>query len=558
MEHIQPYIPLIAVVGVAIVCVVIALRVGRSPRGSGRAAAHRATASLYGVEGPYKGVRFHLNPSSTLIGRLRENDIQIDAPLVSRVHTLIRFDNGIWRILDQESTNGTWVNGRRVADQSVRANDQIQIGPAVFAFQLPGDEHIAGLRKMTPRPQMAQPSAQSLAAIHDLNDYERTPLGRGGEGMVYRGISRTDSSVVAIKVLESQDPFLAQKFQQTGKASQSLHHPHIVETYRFGNQGGTYYIIMECAERGSLKDRMSPGSPFPLAEAIRIIGQTCEALDYAHLHEVVHRDVKPSNILFDRNDQVKLSDFGIAKLMTQPSITQAGMILGTPEYMSYEQARGQTVVPESDGYSLGVVAYELLTGHLPFTSDGRDMLKILDQHLTERPRPLRQLNPALPPQIESAVLKALEKDVAKRFRTCMEFARALGYRPTANPAPSPSAPIGPPAANAAASLLLDTGLSAPIVLPEQVIDRMLLGGDVSVSRRPHARIMFSAGRFWLRDENSTNGTRLNGQPVGNEWVALHPNDTMMFGNVRVRFVLSEATARSAGSMGPLGNTRPMG
>jgi serine/threonine protein kinase len=333
-----------------------------------------------------------------------------------------------------------------------------------------------------------------------------------------------------------------------------LRHPHIVATYHFGRQDDTYYIIMEYLEGGSLKDKIQYGVPYPPADAIRLLGQTCEALQFAHSHNVVHRDIKPSNILFDRAGMVKLSDFGIAKLMTAPTITQAGLILGTPEYMSYEQARGQPVVPQSDIYSLGVVAYQLFSGRLPFTNP--DMWKILDQHLKDRPRPPRQFNPAIPSAIERAILKALEKDVSKRFRACEEFAQALGYTPSAQVAPVERGPERVQSSVVGAHLVVpETGQAIPISGSDFVIGRITLGGDPSVSRS-HARIIVRGNQYWLRDENSTNGTFHNGQRIF-DWVLLRPNDTIIFGRLTTRFVIGDNRPRAPARPGAGSKTRMM-
>lgn len=555
-------VPIVVVLGVALLLVLSAYAVGRarraqvisSERSPGPATRKSAgvvapaAASLYMVGGAAPGTRFPLDPAGTYLGRKPDNQIHIDAPLVSRTHALIQSQDGVWRITDLDSTNGTWVNGQRVADQTLTGDDRIQIGPAIFAFQLAGNERIPTPRPATAREAPIPPPLSNVQQIHDLGDYDMTFLGRGGEGVVYRGVSRSDGSVVAIKILESQDPYLAAKFKQAGNVGLMLRHPYIVATYHFGNQNDMFYIIMEFADGGALRDRMQPGMPYPVAEAVRVIGQTCDALDFAHRLNVIHRDVKPSNILFDRTNAVKLSDLGIAKLMTAPTITQAGLILGTPEYMSYEQARGQQVVPQSDIYSLGVVAYQLFTGWLPFTSEGSDPLKVLDQHLRERPRPPRQINPAIPEAVEKAILKALEKDVSKRFRTCEEFAKALGYKTPMYHAPAAQA-------TTARLLVQPTGATLPVTEPELMIGRQLLGGHPTVSRS-HARIRVNAGQYWLRDDNSTNGTYHNGQRVF-DWELLNPGDEVVFGRVSTRFLIGDRPAPGQAPAGTPSRTRAL-
>lgn len=519
---------LLIILAVIAALVLVVVLVGRGKRKSAPASGRRqkpvsASASLYVLAGPGQGGRIPLGAGQVKIGRLQNNEIPIDAPLVSRRHAILSCQNGVWRIVDQDSTNGTWVNGQRVTEHVLQANDRIGIGLSLFVFQPTGSELTPSPQPFLPPAERPRPATASVARIHALGEYDLMEVGRGGEGAVYRGVARADRSVVAIKILESQDPYLERKFKQVGEKGMLLRHPHIVAIYHFGQQGELYYIIMEYVDGGSLRDRMQVNTPFPPAEAIRILGQTCEALDYAHRQQVVHRDVKPSNILFDGASQVKLSDFGIARILSQPTVTQMGMILGTPEYMSYEQARGASATAQSDIYSLGIVAYQLFTGQLPFVSTGFDSWRLLDMHLKERPRPPRQINPSLTPAIEAAILKAMEKDIDKRFRTGADFARALGYN-------------GQRSVMMSARLVTESGYMIPISGPDFLITRGLLGNQESVSRQ-HARIMFHENQFWLRDEGSTNGTWRNGQRVGSEWTPLQSGDVLAFGRVRFQFVV---------------------
>ncbi len=535
----------LAIVVVIVLFVALIRRSKRKPASAPRPGSRKTPvvpgASLYILAGPGQGGRIQLGAGPLRVGRLRDNDVHIDAPLVSRQHAILSYQNGAWRIVDQDSTNGTWVNGQRITERVLQANDRIGIGPSIFVFQPAGSERTPSPQPYLPPVERPRPTASSVARIHDLNNYELTEVGRGGEGVVYRGVARADRSVVAIKILESQDPYLERKFKQVGAMGVKLRHPHIVAIYHFGQQGESYYLIMEYVDGGSLRDRMQVNTPAPPDEAIRILGQTCEALDYAHAQQVIHRDIKPSNILFDRGDQVKLSDFGIARILSQPTITQMGLILGTPEYMSYEQARGQPATAQSDIYSLGIVAYQLFTGQLPFVSSGPDSWRLLDMHLKERPRPPRQINPSLNPGIEAAILRSLEKDANKRFRTGAEFARALGYNGQTPVVPnSPGVPqmalpkTAPPMMNA--RLMTETGQMIPITETNFHITRTLLGNHVSVSRQ-HARIVFHENQYWLHDEQSTNGTWRNGQRVQAEWMPLQSGDVLVFGQIRLRFMV---------------------
>ncbi len=173
---------------------------------------------------------------------------------------------------------------------------------------------------------------------------------------------------------------------------------------------------------GSLRDRLLPGQPLPLSAVVSIVVQVCEGLHFAHQHGVIHRDVKPENILFNTAGVAKVGDFGIAKVTATFSPTSAGMIIGTPYYLSYEQAQGVAVTPQSDVYSLGVVLYEMLTGYRPFEGEA---LTVVHKHLTEAPMPPRWRNSVIPLEAEAIVLRAIEKDTSKRFKTALELSYAL-------------------------------------------------------------------------------------------------------------------------------------
>jgi serine/threonine protein kinase len=345
--------------------------------------------------------------------------MQIEGELVSRQHAVISFQDGQYILYDRESTNGTWVNGYRIAQSVLQPGDQIQIGPSIFVFQMAG----APVPLVPARiPSLGPPKE----VVYDFGDYERTEtIGSGGAATVYKGICRRDGTTVAIKVLHAADPYLRDKFQKEGQIGETLRHPHIARIYGGGRSNGTFYIVMEYVDDRSLRERVTPGQPIPLEAATLIVGQTCDALQYAHSMGVYHRDIKPENIMFSSTEGVKLVDFGIARLASTVTRTAEGMIVGTPYYMSYEQARGwRNIDGRSDIYSLGVVLYEMVTGSVPFTGAP---LSVVHQHIVEEPTPPRRLNPSLPSQIEEVVMTAMSKDRDRRFQTAEEMARALGY-----------------------------------------------------------------------------------------------------------------------------------
>jgi len=361
--------------------------------------------------------------------------------------------------------------------------------------------------------------------------------------VVYKGVSRLDGTTVAIKFFYHTDPYLRQKFDQEGRVGQTLYHPHIARILDFGEVDGILYIIMEYVDNGSLRDRLIPGQPLPLDFVISVIGQTCEALNYAHSRGVVHRDIKPENIMFSSKEGVKVVDFGIAKVTSSITRTSEGMIVGTPYYMSYEQAKGQPIDHRSDIYSLGVVLYEMVTGRVPFTGKP---LEVVHKHLTERPIPPRRINPSLPARIEAVVMKALEKDRNKRFQTAAEMAEAIEYTGAMllrqpciyekHEERVPQIVQGHIAFSAQLVVISGGGRGKRIPLTSQftTLRRRDIDPQDFLISREHARIVQREGYFWLEDLNSTNGTYVNGRRIF-ERVLLRVGDEIKIGNSVLKF-----------------------
>ena len=253
-------------------------------------------------------------------------------------------------------------------------------------------------------------------------------LGSGGMGEVYKGHHASLDQYRAVKILPphlSQHPELVERFLREAKRGAALVHPNIVRLEHVGEQDGLHYLVMDYVPGRSLRQLIDEHGPLSPERAARILLQVCRALTYAHAAGVVHRDVKPSNILVEETGRAVLTDFGIARWAESedPALTAAGSCVGTPEYTSPEQIRGEAVDGRSDVYSLGVVLYEVLTGELPFRARLRNNVR--RQQLDKVPDPPRFYNPTIPPALDEVALKALAKSPDERYASTEELEQAL-------------------------------------------------------------------------------------------------------------------------------------
>jgi eukaryotic-like serine/threonine-protein kinase len=276
------------------------------------------------------------------------------------------------------------------------------------------------------------------------------PLGRGGMGTVYQAIHEAIEKKVALKVLRAEysaKPDLVTRFQREAISASRIKHPNVLDVFDFGQlENGCFYLAMEFLEGRDLADELERLRVLPADRAIRIALQVCKALAAAHGRGVVHRDLKPENVFLqlsaDGEDSIKIVDFGIAQLrsteeiaQTEPTrrrLTRTGMIFGTPEYMSPEQAAGKHVDLRVDVYSTGIILYEMLTGAVPFTGD--TFFGVLHSHLNDPLPPMRTLNPDVlaSPELEAVIEKALAKSPDARFQSMKDLATALTHTPEAN------------------------------------------------------------------------------------------------------------------------------
>ncbi|MCK6578890.1 MAG: serine/threonine protein kinase [Anaerolineae bacterium] len=270
-----------------------------------------------------------------------------------------------------------------------------------------------------------------------LGDYTLVRLlATGGMSRIYEGVDKRLDRRAAVKVLDldadsAESEAMKMRFTREARALAKLEHPHVIPIYQYGEQDGFFFIAMKLIEgtdlAQELKELKRQNVYMEPVRALHILEQIAQALDAAHAAQIIHRDVKPSNILIDLNDRATLSDFG---LVIQPSVDSTyGTAFGTPRYISPEQATDSSLaVTQSDIYSLGIIVYELLSGQTPF--DGKSAMEIALSHINDAPPPPRSINALIPLEVERVVLKALAKDPARRYSSAVEFIAAVrkGYR----------------------------------------------------------------------------------------------------------------------------------
>src|SRR5271169_1546851 len=259
-------------------------------------------------------------------------------------------------------------------------------------------------------------------------------LGRGAMGVVYKATDPVIGRTVAVKTIKLSEegtglsrPELLARFQTEARAAGLLTHANIVVVFDAGEEDGLYYITMELVEGKSLQAHLDGAQAFPLPRVLRIMEQTCSALQFAHERNVVHRDIKPANIMLTADDTVKITDFGTAKILQFGTMQQTAHVMGTPSYMSPEQVKGRAVDGRSDIFSLGVLLYEMVTGEKPFP--GQNITTVIYKIVNEEPVPPRQIDPSIHPGISAVVMKALVKEPDQRYQSCREMLEDLrNYR----------------------------------------------------------------------------------------------------------------------------------
>jgi len=310
-------------------------------------------------------------------------------------------------------------------------------------------------------------------------------LGQGGMATVYKAFQPSLDRTVALKVMRAglaEDREFKERFAREAKAIARLEHPNIVQVYDYDEIDGRAFMAMAFIEGGTLKEKLDElakaGERLPQREIARIISQVADGLAYAHGLGIVHRDVKSSNVMLTRDGRAVVSDFGIAKILSGTQYTQAGVGIGTPEYMSPEQAQGKTIDARSDQYALGVMTYEMLVGKLPYTAD--TPLAVVLMHVRD-PLPLpSKVDPGVGQATERVVLKALAKDPAERYASVTDFAAALQRAINEDAGGTQRTVMVSGAGATAATVMVPAGMAAgaaPAALP---LVRRVPGGRVGI------------------------------------------------------------------------------
>ena len=262
-----------------------------------------------------------------------------------------------------------------------------------------------------------------LSDRYELGD----TLGYGGMSEVHRGMDKRLGRDVAVKVLRAdlaRDPQFQLRFRREAQNAAALNHPAIVAVYDTGEVQSEFgplpYIVMEYVDGHTLREIVKTQGPMSQQRVIEVMADVCAALDFSHKHNIIHRDVKPANIMINRAGAVKVMDFGIARALGEgQNVTQTAAVIGTAQYLSPEQARGEAVDARSDVYAAGCVLFELLTGEPPFTGD--TPVAVAYQHVREDPRSPSEVNPQVTPALDAIVLKALSKNPANRYQSAAEM-----------------------------------------------------------------------------------------------------------------------------------------
>lgn len=402
-------------------------------------------------------------------------------------------------------------------------------------------------------------------------------IGEGGIATVYKAYQQSLDRWAAVKVLHSDDQNVLARFEREAKAVANLRHRNILMVYEYGIEENLPYIAMEIVEEGTLENYLT-GKPMEWTKAVNIALHLANALHYAHQRGLIHRDVKPSNILMPQEDWPLLADFGLVKVSDEDrALTATGMIMGTPSYIAPEQARGEKIGIHADMYALGVILFEMIAGRLPFAYENANYLMLA--HIQEEPPSPREFNPNCPENVEKIILKALEKSPEDRYTDMETMGAALrralrssapylvdsdsstiqmsnetasltGPEPSENFRPQQDQPAPPKGVR---FLLPEKNISIPLPEPEKnglIVGRTYGANQVDIDLGPHGAVELGISRrhsrltkqddIWLIDDlSSLNGTHVNNVKLTPDTpVPLKNGDVIQLGRMYLIFLTS--------------------
>lgn len=357
--------------------------------------------------GPLKGTTIRIEPDRVYtFGRDEKAEVPLSTEVASRVHAKLRGKDGHFYLKDSDSSNGTYVNdGRITGVHELRSGDRISIGNEIISFL---DDTEAG-----------------AAAGRTLGGFQLVArLGRGGMGTVYRAIQKSLNREVALKILApelARDQKFVEQFKKEARAAAQLNHPNIVAVYDVEEGGGLIYYAMEFMPGGTVEDRLNKQGPLPVDGALSWLLDAARGLQYAELKRIVHRDIKPDNLMLTDLETVKIADLGLA-LATHEGGSEIG-IHGTPHFIAPEQVRGEKLDTRSDLYSLGATFFRMLTGKTPFSGENAE--EILRKQVKDPAPSVRTLRSEIPEKVAAIAARLLEKDPNARFQTTADLIAAI-------------------------------------------------------------------------------------------------------------------------------------
>ncbi|MCK6479173.1 MAG: protein kinase [Planctomycetes bacterium] len=354
-----------------------------------------------------KGLSLKVEPGRTyVVGRDNpQASLTLSDPMASRGHFQITAADGAFLLRDMKSRNGTTLNDEKLApetDVELRIGDKVQVGETIFSFLSDAKEESAG-------------GGLIGKTIGGYLIQER--VGRGGMGTVYRAEQISLKRTVALKVLSAKllsDPVFVEKFVQEARAAGGLIHPNIVQVIDVGSDRGIYYFSMEFMDHGSVGDIVAKDGPIPWARGLEILTDAAKGLIFAEKKGIIHRDIKPDNLMLTAEGTVKIGDLGLAKKADDGGV-EGGQIFGTPHFIAPEQAQGKPIDHRADLYALGATFYRVLSGKTPFS--GENVKEILVKQVREEPVPLKKLVADLPDEMAAVIAKLMQKKPEDRYRS---------------------------------------------------------------------------------------------------------------------------------------------